>query len=121
MNLMNRVFRPYVDQFVVVFIDDILVYSKDAQEHEQHLRIVLETLRARIKISIFTNISVLGFYGYIGYIRYISVFINYLKFKYIFNLYIKISLKVYEMKTFHFLSYRLGFLQFYIIINDINY
>ena len=36
MDLMNRVFRPYVDQFVVVFIDDILVYSKDAHEHEQH-------------------------------------------------------------------------------------
>ena len=45
MDLMNRVFRPYVDQFVVVFIDEILVYSKDAQEHEHHLRIVLETLR----------------------------------------------------------------------------
>ena len=43
MDLMNRVFRPYVDQFVVVFIDDILVYSKDAREHEQHLRIVLKT------------------------------------------------------------------------------
>ena len=40
MDLMNRVFRPYVDQFVMVFIDDILVYSKDAQEHEHHLRIV---------------------------------------------------------------------------------
>ena len=47
MDLMNRVFRPYVDQFVVVFIDDILVYSKDAQEHEHHLRIVLETLREK--------------------------------------------------------------------------
>ena len=47
MDLMNRVFRPYVDQFVVVFIDDILVYSKDAQKHEQHLRIVLETLREK--------------------------------------------------------------------------
>ena len=47
MDLMNRVFRPYVDQFVLVFIDDILVYSKDAQEHEQHLRIVLETLREK--------------------------------------------------------------------------
>ena len=45
MDLMNRVFQPYVDQFVVVFIDDILVYFKDAQEHEQHLRIVFETLR----------------------------------------------------------------------------
>ena len=44
-DLMNRVFHPYLDQFVVVFIDDILVYSKDAQEHEHHLRIVLQTLR----------------------------------------------------------------------------
>ena len=44
-DLMNKVFRPYVDQFVVVFINDILVYSKDSQEHEQHLRIVLEILR----------------------------------------------------------------------------
>ena len=34
MDLMNRVFHPYLDQFIVVFIDDILVYSKDAQEHE---------------------------------------------------------------------------------------
>ena len=41
MDLMNRVFHPYLDQFVVVFIDGILVYSKDAQEHEQHLKIVL--------------------------------------------------------------------------------
>ena len=47
MDLMNRVFRPYVDKFVVVFIDDILVYSKDAQEHEQHLKIVLQTLREK--------------------------------------------------------------------------
>ena len=47
MDLMNRVFRSYVDQFVAVFIDDILVYSKDAQEHEQHLRIVMETLREK--------------------------------------------------------------------------
>ena len=45
MDLMNRVFRPYLDQFVVVFIDDILVYSRDTQEHEHHLRIVLQTLR----------------------------------------------------------------------------
>ena len=47
MDLMNRVFRPYVDQFVVAFIDDILVYSKNAQEHEQHLKIVLQTLREK--------------------------------------------------------------------------
>ena len=45
MDLMNRVFKPYLDQFVVVFIDDILVYSKSREEHERHLSIVLQTLR----------------------------------------------------------------------------
>ena len=73
-------------------------------------KLCANNLYARIKILIFTDISVLGFYGYIGDIL---VFINYSKFKYIFNLYIKISLKVYEMKTFHFLSYCLGFPQFF--------
>ena len=53
--------------------------------------------RSRTKISVLTDISVLEFYGYIEYIRDISVFINYSKFKDILNLYIKISLKVYEM------------------------
>ena len=47
MDLMNRVFRPYLYQFVVVFIDDIVVYSKNEEEHEQHLRIVLQTLREK--------------------------------------------------------------------------
>ncbi|KAJ8765251.1 hypothetical protein K2173_011931 [Erythroxylum novogranatense] len=47
MDLMNRVFRPYLDQFIVVFIDDILVYSKNEHEHIDHLRIVLQTLRER--------------------------------------------------------------------------
>ncbi|KAJ8762493.1 hypothetical protein K2173_007932 [Erythroxylum novogranatense] len=47
MDLMNRVFRPYLDQFVVVFIDDILVYSRTEQDHSEHLRIVLQTLRER--------------------------------------------------------------------------
>ena len=45
MDLMNRVFRPYVDHFVIVFIDDILVYSKDRRSHDTHLQVVLETLR----------------------------------------------------------------------------
>ena len=45
MDLMNRVFRPYVDQFVVVFIDNILVYSKNMDDHVKHLRTVLKTLR----------------------------------------------------------------------------
>ncbi|RVW79623.1 Transposon Ty3-I Gag-Pol polyprotein [Vitis vinifera] len=45
MDLMNRVFKPYLDQFVVVFIDDMLVYSRSREEHEGHLSIVLQTLR----------------------------------------------------------------------------
>ena len=45
MDLMNRVFSPYLDKFVVIFIDDILVYSKNEEEHAEHLRIVLQTLR----------------------------------------------------------------------------
>ena len=47
MDLMNHIFRPYVDQFVVVFIDDILVYSKDQENHDTHLRVVLETLKKK--------------------------------------------------------------------------
>ncbi|TYK02180.1 ty3-gypsy retrotransposon protein [Cucumis melo var. makuwa] len=46
MDLMNRVFREFLDTFVIVFIDDILIYSKTEAEHEGHLRMVLETLRA---------------------------------------------------------------------------
>ena len=45
MNLMNCVFRPILYWFVVVFIDNILVYSKDRKDHDTHLRVVLETLR----------------------------------------------------------------------------
>jgi hypothetical protein len=45
MNLMNKVFMDYLDKFVVVFIDDILVYSKSEEDHANHLRIVLGTLR----------------------------------------------------------------------------
>ena len=45
MDLMNRVIKPYLDQFVVVFIDDILVYSRTPEEHSSHLRDVLEALR----------------------------------------------------------------------------
>ena len=45
MDLMNRVFKPYLDKFIIVFIDDILVYSKSKEEHVQHLKITLQTLR----------------------------------------------------------------------------
>nr|GEV10071.1 putative reverse transcriptase domain-containing protein [Tanacetum cinerariifolium] len=45
MDLMNRVCKPYLDNFVIVFIDDILVYSKDIEEHEKHLKIILKLLK----------------------------------------------------------------------------
>ena len=45
MDLMHRVFQPYLDQFVVVFVDDILIYSQSGWEHEYHLRIVLQLPR----------------------------------------------------------------------------
>ena len=45
MDLMHRVYQPYLDKFGVVFIDDILIYSKSDDKHEDHLRIVLQALR----------------------------------------------------------------------------
>ena len=47
MSLMNGIFKPYLDLFVIVFIDDILIYSKSRKDHEEHLRIVLEVLREK--------------------------------------------------------------------------
>ncbi|GJZ61854.1 putative reverse transcriptase domain-containing protein, partial [Tanacetum coccineum] len=45
MDLMNRVCKPYLDKFVIVFIDDILIYSKNKQEHEEHFKLILESLK----------------------------------------------------------------------------
>ncbi|GJW85819.1 putative reverse transcriptase domain-containing protein [Tanacetum coccineum] len=45
MDLMNRVCKPYLDKFVIVFIDDILIYSKNKQEHAKHLKLILELLK----------------------------------------------------------------------------
>ncbi|TYJ98787.1 putative Gag-pol protein [Cucumis melo var. makuwa] len=51
MDLMNRIFHQYLDQFVIVFIDDILVYSVDRESHEEHMRIVLQTLPKGVNVD----------------------------------------------------------------------
>ena len=45
MDFMNRVFHPYLDKFVIIFIDDILVYSSSREKYEEHLHTILQTLR----------------------------------------------------------------------------
>ncbi|GJX16242.1 putative reverse transcriptase domain-containing protein [Tanacetum coccineum] len=45
MDLMNRVCKPYLDKFVIIFIDDILIYSKNKKEHEEHFKLILELLK----------------------------------------------------------------------------
>ena len=47
MDLMNKVFKQYLDMFLIVFIDDILVYSRNEEDHANHMRIVLQVLRDR--------------------------------------------------------------------------
>ena len=55
MDLMNRVCKPYLDQFVIVFIDDILIYSMNKADHEQHLRKILELLKEEKLYAKFSN------------------------------------------------------------------
>jgi hypothetical protein len=69
MNLMNKVFMKFLDKFVVVFIDDILVYSKTEEEHAEHLRLVLGTLREHQLYAKFSKckfwLKEVGFLGHI--------------------------------------------------------
>ncbi|KAK1694700.1 hypothetical protein QYE76_011397 [Lolium multiflorum] len=67
MNLMNKIFMNFLDKFVVVFIDDILIYSKTEEEHEQHLEIILETLRQHKLYAKFSKCELkeVGFLGHI--------------------------------------------------------
>ncbi|KAK8701427.1 hypothetical protein V6N13_019814 [Hibiscus sabdariffa] len=68
MDLMNRIFKPYLDKFVVVFINDILIYSRNMDEHAEHLRIVLQTLRDHQLFA--KNVGeVRSFLGLAGYYR----------------------------------------------------
>ena len=70
MRLMNRVFKPYIDKFVVVFIDDILVYSRTSKEHAYHLKEVLKVWRkhdlyARLRKCEFW-LKKVAFLGHVG-------------------------------------------------------
>ncbi|KAA3480432.1 DNA/RNA polymerases superfamily protein [Gossypium australe] len=69
MDLMNQIFRSYLDRFVVIFIDDILIYSRDESKYAEHLRIVLQTLRDK---QLFAKLSKCEFWlqkvGFLGYI-----------------------------------------------------
>nr|GFC01989.1 retrotransposon protein, putative, Ty3-gypsy subclass [Tanacetum cinerariifolium] len=55
MDLMNRVCKPYLDKFVIVFIDDILIYSKNKKEHEEPLTLILEFLKKEELYAKFSN------------------------------------------------------------------
>ncbi|GJX67930.1 reverse transcriptase domain-containing protein [Tanacetum coccineum] len=59
MDLMNRVCKPYLDKFVIVFIDDILIYSRDEKEHKEHLKTILELLK---KEELYTKFSMCEFW-----------------------------------------------------------
>ncbi|GJW52185.1 putative reverse transcriptase domain-containing protein [Tanacetum coccineum] len=77
MDLMNRVCRPYLDKFVIVFIDDILIYSKIREEHVEHLRLVLELLKkeklyAKFSKCEFLHREVARFLGHDYYRRFIE-------------------------------------------------
>ena len=69
MCLMNNVLSKYLDQFVVVFVDDILIYSKTEEEHKEHLKIILQVLREH---KIYAKLSRCDFYKdkiqYLGHV-----------------------------------------------------
>ena len=52
MNLMNRIFSPYLDKFVLVFINDIFVYAKNEEENVEHLRVVFISMRLNLKMNV---------------------------------------------------------------------
>jgi hypothetical protein len=69
MCLMNGIFKDYLDKFVIVFLDDILIYSKSEEKHEQHLKMVLHVLREH---QLYSKLSKCSFYHkqiyYLGHI-----------------------------------------------------
>ena len=69
MNMMNKVFIKFLDKFIIVFIDDILVYSKNEEEHKEHLRLVLRKLREHQLYAKFSKcefwLKEVGFLGHV--------------------------------------------------------
>ncbi|WMV25678.1 hypothetical protein MTR67_019063, partial [Solanum verrucosum] len=69
MDLMNKVFKQYLDLFVIIFIDDILIYSRNEEEHASHLRVVLQTLKDRQLFAKFNKcefwLQLVAFLGHI--------------------------------------------------------
>ena len=69
MNLMNRVFKKYLDCFIIIFFDDILIYSPSLEEHEIHLRLVLQRLREK---QLYAKLSKCDFWqrkmGFLGHV-----------------------------------------------------
>ena len=77
MDMMNRVFKQYLDLFIFVFIDDILIYSRSEEEHASHLRVVLQTLKDRQLFAKFSKcefwLQSVAFLGHILSSKGISV------------------------------------------------
>jgi hypothetical protein len=69
MNMMNKVFMEFLDKFVVVFTDDILIYSKSNEDHEKYLRLIMEKLREHKLYAKFSKcefwLNEVGFLGHI--------------------------------------------------------
>ncbi|WMV23985.1 hypothetical protein MTR67_017370 [Solanum verrucosum] len=92
MDLMNRVFKLYLDMFFIVFIDDVLIYLRNEEDHASHLRVVLQTLRDRelyAKFSKYLELAVVVFalkiWCHYVYGVHVDVFTDHKSLQYVFS------------------------------------